>query len=252
MAVFAAVVYERGYAATRLTDVAQRAGVPATTLIAHWPTEVDWLLETVTASTRQLFARVADAFMGIPDDAPRALHQGLAAMLRDMAAAPEMVHLSMVELPALGPLVPPPPRPRARPLPRLPRSRHRRARRAAPEHRRHHALHHRRSLGAHPPPRPRAPPARAPGYPAVRQPRAPVDAVRPRRGDARRGRSARVQRELERVRRDDEGIISVARRAAGADVVAHLQHRWRADVVAPTRLPARGQQPRLDHRLEVA
>jgi phage tail protein X len=86
MAVFAAVVYERGYAATRLS-------------------EVDWLLETVAASTRQLFARVADAFMGVPDDAPRALHQGLAAMLRDMAAAPEMVHLSMVELPSLGPLV---------------------------------------------------------------------------------------------------------------------------------------------------
>lgn len=105
MVVFAAVVYERGYAATRLVDVAARAGVPVSTLIVHWPTEVDWLLETVAASTRQLFARVADAFMGVPDDAPRALHQGLAAMLRDMAAAPEMVHLSMIELPSLGPLV---------------------------------------------------------------------------------------------------------------------------------------------------
>jgi AcrR family transcriptional regulator len=105
MAVFAAVVYERGYAATRLTDVAQRAGVPVDVLTAHLSTEVDWLLETAAASTRRLFARVADAFMDIPDDAPRALHHGLAVMLRDMAAAPEMVHLSTVELPALGPLV---------------------------------------------------------------------------------------------------------------------------------------------------
>ncbi len=179
MAVFAAVVYERGYAATRLTDVAQRAGVPVSVLIDHWPTEVDWLLETVATSTRQLFARVADAFMGIPDDPPRALHQGLAAMLRDMAAAPEMVHLSMVELPALGPLV---------------------------QHRRVRALDLFRAfldptLSAldeplpstdaitlcitgglwelDSPPRPRAPPARAAGRPAVGQPCAPVDVVRP-------------------------------------------------------------------------
>ena len=105
MAVFAAVVYERGYAATRLTDVAERADVPVGVLIAHWPTEVDWLLETAAASTRQLFARVAAVFMSASGDAPQALHQALAAMLRDMAGAPEMVHLAMVELPSLGPLV---------------------------------------------------------------------------------------------------------------------------------------------------
>jgi AcrR family transcriptional regulator len=105
MAIFAAVVYERGYAATRLNDVAQRAGVPVELLTAHWPNEVDWLLETAAASTRQLFARVADVFMSASGDAATALHQALAALLRDMADAPEMVHLSMVELPSLGPLV---------------------------------------------------------------------------------------------------------------------------------------------------
>jgi AcrR family transcriptional regulator len=105
MVVFAAVVYERGYAATRLTDVAQRAGVSVEVLLAHWPSEVDWLLETAATSTRQLFARIADVFMSASGDAPRALHQALAAMLRDMADAPEMVHLSMIELPSLGPLV---------------------------------------------------------------------------------------------------------------------------------------------------
>lgn len=105
MAAFAAVVYERGYAATRLTDVAQRADVPVDLLIAHWPTEVDWLLETAAAATRRLFARVADVFMSASGDPAAALHQALAAMLRDMADAPEMVHLSMIELPSLGPLV---------------------------------------------------------------------------------------------------------------------------------------------------
>lgn len=105
MAVFAAVVYERGFAATHLGEIAERAGVPLAMVTRYWPTEVDWLLETVATSTRQLFARVADAFMSAEGDAAEALHQALARMLSDMAEAPEMVCLSMVELPALGPLV---------------------------------------------------------------------------------------------------------------------------------------------------
>ncbi len=106
MAVFAAVVYERGFAATRLDEVAVRAGVPLAAVKAYWPTEVDWLLETAAASTRQLFARVAEAFMSASDgDAAEAVHWALAQMLSDMADAPEMVSLSLVELPALGPLV---------------------------------------------------------------------------------------------------------------------------------------------------
>jgi AcrR family transcriptional regulator len=105
MAVFAAVAYERGFAATRLADVAERAGVPLATVTGYWPTEVDWLLETATASTRQLFARTADAFMSVEGDAAEALHQALATMLSAMAEAPEMVSLSLVELPSLGPLV---------------------------------------------------------------------------------------------------------------------------------------------------
>jgi AcrR family transcriptional regulator len=105
MAVFAAVVYERGFGATRLAEVAERAGVPLATVSQQWPTEVDWLLETVAVSTRQLFARVADSFMSVEGDAAEALHQALAAMLSTMAEAPEMVSLSLVELPSLGPLV---------------------------------------------------------------------------------------------------------------------------------------------------
>jgi AcrR family transcriptional regulator len=105
MAVFAAVAYERGYANTRLSEVAARAGVPLATVTQHWPSEVDWLLETVAASTRQLFARVANAFMSVDGDAAEALHQALATMLSDMAQAPEMISLSLVELPSLGPLV---------------------------------------------------------------------------------------------------------------------------------------------------
>ncbi len=104
MAIYAAVVYERGYAATRLAEVARRADVPLAVVTDHWPTEVDWLLETAATATRQLFAHVADAFMGV-DDAPRAVHVALDTMLHDLAAAPEMAYLSFVALPGLGPLV---------------------------------------------------------------------------------------------------------------------------------------------------
>jgi AcrR family transcriptional regulator len=69
------------------------------------PVEVDALLDTVAAWTQQLFHRMADAFMSADDDAPLALHLALAAMLREIAEAPDMAHLATVELPSLGPLL---------------------------------------------------------------------------------------------------------------------------------------------------
>ena len=105
MAAFALMAYERGYGATRLADVADRAGIPVASAQAHWTSEVDCLLETAAASTRRLFARVADVFMGAADDPAFAMHAALGAMLRAMADAPELVHLSVVELSGLGPLV---------------------------------------------------------------------------------------------------------------------------------------------------
>jgi AcrR family transcriptional regulator len=105
MAAFAAAVYERGLALTCLGEVARRAGVPLEDVKAHWPTPIDCLLDTVAASTQQLFGRVAGAFMEAGDDGPLALHRALGAMLYDLAEAPEMTYLSVVELPRLGPLV---------------------------------------------------------------------------------------------------------------------------------------------------
>jgi AcrR family transcriptional regulator len=105
MAVFAAAVYERGLALTCLAEVARRAGVPLEQVRAYWPTPIDCLLDTVAASTRQLFGRVAEAFMEAGGDGALALHRALGAMLYDLVAAPEMTYLSFVELPRLGPLV---------------------------------------------------------------------------------------------------------------------------------------------------
>ena len=102
MAVFAAVVYEHGLALGCLADVARRAGVPLEHVEGHWPTPIDCLLDTVAASTQQLFGRVAAAFMEAGGDGPVALHRALDTMLCDLAETPEMTYLSVVELPAPG------------------------------------------------------------------------------------------------------------------------------------------------------
>jgi hypothetical protein len=69
------------------------------------PDEIDELLDTVSAWTQHLFHRMADAFMSADGDAPLALHRALAAMLREIADAPEMARMATVELPSLGPLL---------------------------------------------------------------------------------------------------------------------------------------------------
>ena len=104
MAAFAATIYERGYALTRLSDVADRAGVAPATIARYWTEELDCLLDAVAAFTRQLFTAAASAFMSGDGDGPRALHAALATVLRDAALAPEMTYMSVVELPRFGPL----------------------------------------------------------------------------------------------------------------------------------------------------
>jgi AcrR family transcriptional regulator len=105
MAVFAAAVYERGLALTCLAEVARRADVRLADVHAHWPTPIDCLLDAVAAATRQLFNRVATAFMEASGDGPLAVHRALGTLLYDLADAPEMTYLSVIELPRLGPLV---------------------------------------------------------------------------------------------------------------------------------------------------
>lgn len=103
MVIFAATVYERGFAVTRLSDVADRAGLPVAAVARYWTEELDCLLDSVATFTRQLFTAAATAFMSADGDGPRALHAALAAVLLGTARAPEMTYMSVVELPRLGP-----------------------------------------------------------------------------------------------------------------------------------------------------
>lgn len=99
---FAAVAYAEGLSNTRLSDVAREARVPLTTVHRHWADETACLLDTVETATAQAFSRMADVFLGSDSDCPTAAHHALATLLTDLAGAPEMVHLAVVELPRLG------------------------------------------------------------------------------------------------------------------------------------------------------
>lgn len=102
MTVFAAAVYARGLDRTRLADVARGASVPLATVREHWADETACLLDTVETATAQAFSRMAEVFIGCDTDCATAAHHALATLLTDLAGAPEMVHLAVVELPRLG------------------------------------------------------------------------------------------------------------------------------------------------------
>lgn len=80
-------------------------GLPSSSVAPLSAGEIDRLLDSVAAFTRQLFTRTAEVFMDASDDPAQALHAALDSLLRDLAAAPEMTYMSTVELPRLGPLV---------------------------------------------------------------------------------------------------------------------------------------------------
>lgn len=102
MTVFAAAVYADGLPRVRLSDVARIAGVPLAAVHEHWPDETACVLDTVETATSQAFSRMADVFIGCDSDCATAAHHALATLLTDLAGAPEMVHLAVVELPRLG------------------------------------------------------------------------------------------------------------------------------------------------------
>ncbi len=80
-------------------------GLPSSSVAQLSSSEIDHVLDSVAAFTRQLFTRTAEVFMDASGDPARALHEALDSLLRDLAAAPEMTYKSTVELPALGSLV---------------------------------------------------------------------------------------------------------------------------------------------------
>ncbi|MBF6621308.1 MAG: TetR/AcrR family transcriptional regulator [Patulibacter sp.] len=100
---FAELVYERGYELVRLTDVAERRGVPLAAVEAYWASEEACVIDALQTGTEQTFAAVARAFMSSPGDCAAAAHRSLEVLLRVLAASPALASLSILVPPMLSP-----------------------------------------------------------------------------------------------------------------------------------------------------
>jgi AcrR family transcriptional regulator len=102
-AAFASLVAEQGYAATTLKQAAGRAGVEAAVVGEYFDEEADCALQALDSWTDRTFAAMAAAFASAPRDGALAVHRALGAMLAQMAAEPDMLHLAVEAVEHLGP-----------------------------------------------------------------------------------------------------------------------------------------------------
>ncbi|MFA4927934.1 MAG: hypothetical protein WC558_05420 [Patulibacter sp.] len=104
LAAFGRAVYADGLEGTHLADVSRNAGFDSSVAASYWQDETACLIDAVDVATSQAFSRVAQAFLSTRGDYAVAAHHALATLLSDVAACPEMVYLTVVELPRLGPV----------------------------------------------------------------------------------------------------------------------------------------------------
>ncbi len=93
---------ERGYSATRILDICDRAGVAKGLFYWYFPTKLDLFTELVRSMRHQLRRAQADA-MDDEADALTRIHQGTAASVRFMAE--HATYFSLVEVERADPTI---------------------------------------------------------------------------------------------------------------------------------------------------
>jgi AcrR family transcriptional regulator len=93
---------ERGYSATRILDICDRAGVAKGLFYWYFPTKLDLFSELVRSMRHQLRRAQADA-MSSDADALTRIHQGAAASVRFMAD--HATYFSLVEVERADPAI---------------------------------------------------------------------------------------------------------------------------------------------------
>lgn len=99
---FAAVVAEKGYAATTVGDVAGRAGISQRTFYEHFEGKRELLDAALDSSGAQVAAAILPAVRRAPDW-PDTVRVGFEAMCRFLVAEPAFARLREVEVYAAGP-----------------------------------------------------------------------------------------------------------------------------------------------------
>lgn len=94
-------VYDKGYGATTLADVAKRASTSIRTFYAHYESKEEAFIDAVDLAAVQSYAAALAASRRAPDW-PHAVRSGLAALCNYFAAEPPLAETVIVEVHAAG------------------------------------------------------------------------------------------------------------------------------------------------------
>lgn len=93
---FAELVYERGYDAVELEDLAERLDVELDEVERYWASKSACVLEAIDTSAERAFGAVVRTFMHAGVDGPVAAHRSLAVLLDVLAANPALAALAIL------------------------------------------------------------------------------------------------------------------------------------------------------------
>jgi AcrR family transcriptional regulator len=96
------VIAEKGYEGVTIGDVVARAGVSRTTFYDEFANKDECLFGAYERVIDELVAYVGDSF-GSGREWPQRISDGLDALLRALAAEPDVAQMAVVEVPAAGP-----------------------------------------------------------------------------------------------------------------------------------------------------
>jgi AcrR family transcriptional regulator len=105
MDAFADAVARDGFAATHLSDVAQRAGIELDVASALFADELDCATQVLDAWAGQLVVIAAGAFLAAANDPPLAAHRALEAALGHLARTPTVSAMVVTDGPELVPAI---------------------------------------------------------------------------------------------------------------------------------------------------
>ncbi len=105
MDAFAEAVVRDGFAATRLSDVAQRAGIELDVASALFVDELDCATQVLDAWAGQLVVIAAGAFLASANDPPLAAHRALEAAIGHLARTPTVSAMVVTDGPELVPVI---------------------------------------------------------------------------------------------------------------------------------------------------
>jgi AcrR family transcriptional regulator len=105
MDAFAEAVVRDGFAATRLSDVTQRAGIELDVASALFTDELDCATQVLDAWAGQLVVIAAGAFLAAANDPPLAAHRALEAAVGHLARTPAVSAMVVTDGPELVPVI---------------------------------------------------------------------------------------------------------------------------------------------------